>query len=422
MKTPTPRRNAAAASLSPKIDPGLTEGGAMATVYLDNNATTRVDEKVVAAMLPFFTEFFGNASSTHEFGANVAPAMKAARQKLQAVLGAEHDHEILFTSGGTESDATALLSALDAAPERREIVTTAVEHPAVLTLCQHLEKTGRAKIHYIGVDAAGKLDLDAFRAALSERTALVSVQWANNETGVIFPVEELAQLAKQAGALFHTDAVQAVGKIPLALKNSSIDLLSLSGHKLHGPKGIGALYVRKGVKLHPLFRGGKQERGRRAGTENIPGIIGLGAAAEICARNLDRDFAVISGLRDKLESGILAKIPACRVNGGGQPRLPNTCNIAFEHADGEAVLHRLDKAGIAASSGSACASGSMEPSHVLRAMQVPPVALQGAIRFSLSRDTAEADIARVLEILPEIVETTREKSPLWAEIRQKQFA
>jgi cysteine desulfurase len=394
----------------------------MATVYLDNNATTRVDDKVVAAMLPFFTEFFGNASSTHEFGASVAPAMKAARQKLQALLGAEHDHEILFTSGGTESDTTAVLSALDAAPGRDEIVTTAVEHPAILNLCQHLEKTGRAKIHFIGVDAAGKLDLDAFRAALSERTALVSVQWANNETGVIFPVEELAALAKEAGALFHTDAVQAVGKIPLALKNSGVDLLSLSGHKLHGPKGIGALYVKKGVKLHPLFRGGKQERGRRAGTENSPGIVGLGAAAELSAQNLEQDFARIAALRDKLESGILGKIPAVRVNGGGQPRLPNTCNVAFEHADGEAVLHRLDKAGIAASSGSACASGSMEPSHVLRAMHVPPVALQGAIRFSLSRDTSEAEIDRVLEILPEIVEATRAKSPLWAEIRQKQFA
>jgi cysteine desulfurase len=248
------------------------------------------------------------------------------------------------------------------------------------------------------------------------------VQWANNETGVIFPVEELAALARQAGALFHTDAVQAVGKIPLALKNSGVDLLSLSGHKLHGPKGIGALYVKKGVKLYPLFRGGKQERGRRAGTENIPGIIGLGAAAEIFAQNLDRDFIRIQALRDKLESGILTSIPAVRVNGGGQPRLPNTCNVAFEHADGEAVLHRLDKAGIAASSGSACASGSMEPSHVLRAMHVPPVALQGAIRFSLSRDTSDADIDRVLEILPDVVETTRAKSPLWAEIRQKQFA
>ena len=394
----------------------------MATVYLDNNATTKVDGKVVAAMLPFFTEFFGNASSTHEFGAAVAPAMKAARQQVQTLLGAEFDHEVIFTSGGTESDTTAILSALDALPDRREIVTTAVEHPAILNLCQHLEKCGRAKVHFIGVDAGGKLDLDAFRAALSQNTAVVSVQWANNETGVIFPVEELAQLAKQAGALFHTDAVQAVGKIPLTLKDSSIDMLSLSGHKLHGPKGIGALYVKKGVKLHPLFRGGKQERGRRAGTENIPGIIGLGAAAELAAQDLEAEIARIKALRDRLERGIAAAIPYCRTNGGGEPRLPNTCNVAFDHAEGEAILHHLDRAGIAASSGSACASGSMEPSHVLRAMQVPPLALQGAIRFSLSRDNGEAEIFRVLEILPQIVEKTRDKSPLWAEIRQKQFA
>jgi cysteine desulfurase len=394
----------------------------MATVYLDNNATTRVDEKVVAAMLPFFTESFGNASSTHDYGASVAPAMKAARQKVQALLGAEFDHEVIFTSGGTESDTTAILSALEALPNRREIVISAVEHPAILNVCQHLEKTGRAKVHFIGVDAAGKLDLDAYRAALSDQTALVSIQWANNETGVIFPVEELAQLAKNVGALFHTDAVQACGKIPLALKSLSIDMLSLSSHKLHGPKGIGALYVKKGVKLHPLFRGGKQERGRRAGTENIPGIIGLGAAAEIAAQNLEQDLARVKALRDRLESGLLAKIPLSRINGGNEDRLPNTSNVAFEHADGEAVLHRLDKAGIAASSGSACASGSMEPSHVLRAMQVPPVALQGAIRFSLSRDNSDADIDKLLEILPDIVETTREKSPLWAEIRQKQFA
>ena len=394
----------------------------MATVYLDNNATTRVDEKVVAAMLPFFTESFGNASSTHDYGASVAPAMKAARQKVQALLGAEFDHEVIFTSGGTESDTTAVLSALEALPNRREIVISAIEHPAILNVCQHLEKTGRAKVHFIGVDAAGKLDLDAYRAALSDQTALVSIQWANNETGVIFPVDELAQLAKNVGALFHTDAVQACGKIPLALKNLSIDMLSLSSHKLHGPKGIGALYVKKGVKLHPLFRGGKQERGRRAGTENIPGIIGLGAAAEIAAQNLEQDLARVKALRDRLESGLLAKIPLSRINGGNEDRLPNTSNVAFEHADGEAVLHRLDKAGIAASSGSACASGSMEPSHVLRAMQVPPVALQGAIRFSLSRDNSDADIDKLLEILPDIVETTREKSPLWAEIRQKQFA
>jgi cysteine desulfurase len=394
----------------------------MAVVYLDNNATTRVDPRVVQAMLPFFTESFGNASSTHEYGAAVAPALKEARKQVQALLGAEFDHEVVFTSGGTESDTTAIFSALEASPERNEIVTSAVEHPAVLNVCQNLERIGRARIHYIGVDAQGELDLDAYRAALSEKTALVSIMWANNETGKIFPVAELAAEAKAVGALFHTDAVQAFGKIDMALKGSAIDMLSLSGHKLHGPKGIGALYVKKGVKLSPLFRGGKQERGRRAGTENVPGIVGLGLAADIARQTLAADHARIKALRDHLESGLLAAIPLARINGGGDSRLPNTCNISFDYADGEAVLNKLDRAGVAASSGSACASGSMEPSHVLRALNIPPYALQGAIRFSLSRESTEDDIARVLAALPEIVAATREKSPLWAEVRPSQVA
>jgi cysteine desulfurase len=394
----------------------------MAVVYLDNNATTRVDRQVIQSMLPFFTESFGNASSTHEYGAAVAPALKEARKQVQALLGAEFDHEVVFTSGGTESDTTAIFSALEASPERNEIVTSAVEHPAVLNVCQTLERTGRTKVHYIGVDAQGDLDRDAYRAALSDKTALVSIMWANNETGKIFPVAELAAEAKAVGALFHTDAVQAFGKIDMALKGAAIDLLSLSGHKIHGPKGIGALYVKKGVKLSPLFRGGKQERGRRAGTENVPGIIGLGLAADIARQNLAADHARIKGLRDRLESGLLAAIPLARINGGGDSRLPNTCNISFDYADGEAVLHKLDRAGVAASSGSACASGSMEPSHVLRALNIPAFALQGAIRFSLSRESTEDDIARVLAALPEIVAATREKSPLWAEVRPSQVA
>jgi cysteine desulfurase len=394
----------------------------MAVVYLDNNATTRVDPRVVQAMLPFFTESFGNASSTHDYGVAVAPALKEARKQVQALLGAEFDHEVVFTSGGTESDTTAIFAALEASPERNEIVTSAVEHPAVLNVCQTLERTGRVKVHYIGVDAQGDLDLDAYRAALSDRTALVSIMWANNETGKIFPVAELAAEAKAVGALFHTDAVQAFGKIDMTLKGAAIDLLSLSGHKIHGPKGVGALYVKKGVKLSPLFRGGKQERGRRAGTENVPGIVGLGLAADIARQNLAADHARIKALRDRLESGLLAAIPLARINGGGDSRLPNTCNISFDYADGEAVLHKLDRAGVAASSGSACASGSMEPSHVLRALNIPPYALQGAIRFSLSRESTEDDISRVLAALPEIVAATREKSPLWAEVRPSQVA
>lgn len=387
----------------------------MAPAYLDNNATTRVAAEVVAAMLPFFTENFGNASSTHEFGAAVAPALKAARQSVQTLIGAEFDHEILFTSGGTESDATAILSALETQAPRAEIVTSAVEHPAVLNFCQHLEKTGRAKIHIIPVDETGALDMNAYRAALSEKTAVVSIMWANNETGKIFPVAELAALAHEAGALFHSDAVQAAGKLALNVKDTAVDMLSLSGHKICGPKGIGALYVKKGTKFSALFRGGKQERGRRAGTENAPAIVGLGVAAKL-AQNTDH--ARIATLRDRLENGLLAAIPQARVNGAGA-RLPNTLNIAFACADSEALLHKLDRAGVAASSGSACASGTMEPSHVLRAMRVPPLYLQGALRFSLSLETTEAEIDLVLQNLPEIVSSVREKSPLWGEMLKK---
>ncbi len=394
----------------------------MTVAYLDNNATTRVDREIAEAMSPFFSESFGNASSNHAHGAAVAPALKEARQQVQALLGAEFDHEVVFTSGGTESNTTAIFSALETAPERNEIVTSLVEHPSVLGVCQHLERTGRARVHYIGVNASGDLDLDALQASLSDKTALVSIMWANNETGRIFPVEEIASLAKSAGALFHTDAVQAFGKMSMALKETAIDLMSLSGHKIHGPKGVGALYLRKGVELNPLFRGGRQERGRRAGTENVPGIVGLGAAAKRARRTLAEDIARIENLRDRLEAGLLASAPLARVNGGGGDRLPNTCNISFDHADSEAVLHGLDRAGVAASSGSACALGSMEPSHVLRALNLPPSALQGAIRFSLSRETTDEDIAKVLAVLPDIVARVREKSPLWADARPSRVA
>jgi cysteine desulfurase len=387
----------------------------MAPAYLDNNATTRVLPEVLAAMLPFFTQNFGNASSTHEYGAAVAPALKTARQAVQALIGAAFDHEVIFTSGGTESNTTAILSALETQTDRNEIVTSAVEHPAVLNLCQHLEKTGRAKVHVIPVNEAGDLDLEAYKAALSEKTALVSIMWANNETGRIFPVADLSLLAKAAGALFHTDAVQATGKIALDVKDTAIDMLSLSGHKLHGPKGVGALYVKKGVKFSALFRGGKQERGRRAGTENTPGIVGLGASATLA---LDTDHARIEALRDRLQDGLDRAIPFAQINGIG-PRLPNTLNIGFGYADSEALLHKLDRAGVAASSGSACASGTMEPSHVLRAMRVSPLYLQGALRFSLSRETTAAEIDLVLTHLPAIVASVREKSPLWAEVSKR---
>lgn len=384
-------------------------------VYLDNNATTKVDERVVAAMLPYFTEQFGNPSSMHAFGASVGGAVRDARGKLQRLLGSEFDHEIVFTSGGTESNNAALLSAIEASPGRSEIVTTAVEHPAILATCEHLEKTRGIKVHIIGVDARGRLDIGAYRAALSERTALVSIMWANNETGTINPVAELAELAKAAGALFHTDAVQAVGKVPIDLKTTSIDMLSLSGHKLHGPKGIGALYVCRGVRFRSLLKGGHQERGRRAGTENTPGIVGLGVAAEIAHANLAADMSYIGGLRDRLEKGLLQRIGKSFVTGDTANRLPNTSNIAFEFIEGEAILLLLNRAGIAASSGSACTSGSLEPSHVLRAMGVPYTAAHGAIRFSFCRDNSAEDVDQVLNAMPGIIERLRELSPFWTE-------
>ncbi len=379
-------------------------------IYLDNNATTRADPAVVAAMLPFFTEQFGNASSTHAFGRDVAEAVKAARKSLAALLGAAFDHEIVFTSGGTEADNTALLSALATQEGRDEIVTSAVEHPAILAVVEHLEAAGRARIHRIGVDATGRLDVEAYRQALGPRTALASVMWANNETGTLFPVTELAQMAHAAGGLFHTDAVQAVGKIPIDLKATEIDMLSLSGHKLHGPKGIGALYVRKGTPFAPLIRGGPQERRRRGGTENVPAIIGLGTAAELALAQMADTTTRVRDLRDRLEQGVMQQVGQCRVLGDAQNRLPNTSNIAFEQIDGEAVIHRMNRAGIAASLGSACASGSMEPSHVLRAMAVPAEALRGAIRLSFSRDNGEDEVDQVLQILPAIISDLRSMS------------
>ena len=325
----------------------------MKPVYLDNNATTRTDPQVVETMLPFFTEQFGNASSMHAFGADVGSALAKSRKQIQALLGSEFDHEIVFTSGGTEADNAAILSALQTQIGRKEIITSAVEHPAVLSLVAHLEKTQNITVHIIGVDAMGRLDMEAYRKALGPKTAIVSIMWANNETGTIFPVEELAQMAHEAGALFHTDAVQAVGKVPMNLAESEIDMLSLSGHKLHGPKGIGALYVRKGVRFRPLVRGGHQERGRRAGTENVPAIIGLGRAAELALEHMQDEQTRVAAMRDRLEEGLLASIPNCFVTGDATSRLPNTCNIAFEYIEGEAILLLMNKEGIAASSGSA---------------------------------------------------------------------
>ena len=381
-------------------------------IYLDNNATTMVDPLVVEAMLPFFTEQYGNPSSLHQFGDKVGRTLKKARQQVQTLLGAEFDSEIIFTSCGTESDSTAILSALRAQPDRKEIITTVVEHPAILTLCEYLEKDGYI-VHRLKVDKKGRLNLKEYEKLLSEKVAIVSVMWANNESGTLFPVEKMAEMAKQVGVMFHTDAVQAVGKLPINLKQSSIDMLSLSGHKLHAPKGIGVLYLRRGVRFRPLLRGGHQERGRRAGTENAASIIALGKACEMAMQHMDYENTFVKAMRDKLEKGILDQVSHCFVTGDPENRLPNTCNIAFEFIEGEAILLLLNKLGIAASSGSACTSGSLEPSHVMRAMDIPFTAAHGSTRFSLSRYNTMEEIESVIAAVPPIVAQLRKLSPYW---------
>ncbi|MBV1789714.1 cysteine desulfurase NifS [Marinobacterium sp. D7] len=383
-------------------------------IYLDNNATTMVDPAVFEEMKPYFCEQFGNPSSLHSFGNKVGFALKRARKQIQDLLGAEHDSEIIFTSCGTESDSTAILSALKAQPERKEIITTLVEHPAVLTLCEYLETEGYT-VHKLEVDSKGRLDLDKYRSLLSDKVAVVSVMWANNESGTIFPIEEMAQLAAEQGIMFHTDAVQAVGKIPINLKDSAISMLSLSGHKLHAPKGIGVLYLRRGVRYRPLLRGGHQERGRRAGTENAPAIVGLGKACELAAEHMAFENTQVKAMRDRLEQGILAAVPNCFVTGDPDNRLPNTASIAFEYIEGEAILLLLNKVGIAASSGSACTSGSLEPSHVMRAMGIPYTAAHGTVRFSFSRYNTMAEVERVIKEVPPIVAKLRKLSPYWGE-------
>ena len=386
----------------------------MEGIYFDNNATTMVDPDIVQEMLPYFSEQFGNPSSIHEFGNKVGFALKRARKQIQGLLGVEHDSEIIFTSCGTESDSTAILSAIKAQPERNEIITTVVEHPAVLTLCEHLEKEGY-KVHYLKVDKKGRLDLDEYKSLLSDKVAVVSVMWANNETGTLFPVIEMAELANAVGVMFHTDAVQAVGKIPLDLKNTKIDMLSLSGHKLHAPKGIGVLYLRRGVRFRPLLRGGHQERGRRAGTENAAAIVALGRAAEIAQSHIEFENTEVAAMRDRLEQEILEAVPYSFVTGDPDVRLPNTANIAFEYVEGEAILMLLNKKGIAASSGSACTSGSLEPSHVMRAMDIPYTAAHGSIRFSLSRYNTMEEVERVIAEVPAIIAQLRKLSPYWGE-------
>jgi cysteine desulfurase len=378
------------------------------TIYLDNNATTRVDERVFSEMVPFLTAFYGNPSSMHSFGGQVAKAIQTAREQVADLIGALPS-EVVFTSCGTEGNNTAIRSALATQGDRKHIITTQVEHACVLNLCKALEKQGY-RVTYLSVDRNGMLDLMELEAALTGDTAIVSTMYANNETGVIFPVEQIGALAKSYGALFHVDAVQAVGKIPINLQNSSIDFLTLSGHKFHAPKGVGALFVRKGVRLRPHLIGGHQERNRRGGTENVAGIVGLGQAALLAQQNLPQ-MQSVQALRDYLETAILRTIPDTVVNGQGSPRLPNTTNIGFKYIEGEAILLLLDREGICASSGSACTSDSLEPSHVLRAMGLPYSVLHGSIRFSLSRFTTREEVDRLLEVMPRIVSQLRSLSP-----------
>ena len=385
-------------------------------IYMDNNATTRVAPEVLDAMMPYLRDYYGNPSSMHTFGGQVGRAVARAREQVADLLGAAPE-EIVFTSCGTESDSTAILSALQTYPEKNHVVTTRVEHPAVKNLCENLELFTGRKYHTtrLHVNSDGTLDVQRFRDSLTDETVIASAMWANNETGVLFPVEEMARITRERGILFHTDAVQAVGKIPLNLRDSAIDFLSISGHKLHAPKGVGVLYVRKGTPFVPFMNGGHQERGRRGGTENVASIIGLGRACELAAAKMAEENTRVRALRDKLEHGLLTSVPKALLNGHPELRLPNTANISFEYVEGEAILLHMNQLNICASSGSACTSGSLEPSHVLRAMGVPFTAAHGSIRFSLSVYNTEEEIDFVLAHMPPIIEKLRALSPFWEE-------
>ena len=383
----------------------------MKTVYVDNNATTQVAPEVIDAMLPFLKNMWGNPSSMHTFGGQVAKYIDKAREQVATLIGAERASEIVFTSCGSESDNTAIRSALLASPQKRHLITTNVEHPAVLNLCKELQKEGY-DVTFLAVDGEGRLDLEEFGKSIRDDTAIVSIMWANNETGVIFPIEEIAAECQKRNVLLHVDAVQAVGKISIDLKKTPITYLALSGHKLHAPKGVGALYVRRGTKFHPWLVGGHQEHGRRGGTENVASIVGLGVACELARKNIEDERTRVAAMRDKLEKGILESIPRSFVNGNRKMRLPNTTNISFEAIEGEAILLLMNEFGICASSGSACTSGSLLPSHVLVAMGIPFTRAHGSIRFSLSCYNTDEEITFILEKMPGIVSRLRSLSPV----------
>ena len=383
-------------------------------VYMDNNATTQVAPEVLEEMTPYLKDMYANPSSMYAFAGQVKEGVKKARKQIGDLIGADPE-EITFTSCGTESDSTAILSALQTFPEKRHVVTTRVEHPAIKNLCESLDTlTGhKHRVTRLKVDDEGMLDMAEYEEALTEDTAIVSIMWANNETGVVFPIEEMAKMAHQRGILFHTDAVQAVGKIPIDLKKLDVDFLSMSGHKLHAPKGVGVLYVKRGTPFIPFLTGGHQEGGKRGGTENVASIVGLGKACELAMEKMEEENSRVRYLRDKLEAGLLERIPKALLNGNKHARLPNTSNISFEYVEGEAILLHMNRFNICASSGSACTSGSLEPSHVLRAMGVPFTAAHGSIRFSLSVYNTEEEVDVVLEKMPAIIELLREMSPFW---------
>jgi cysteine desulfurase len=377
-------------------------------IYLDNNSSTRVDPAVLEEMMPYLTTDYGNPSGSHRFGARVKEATNLARERMAALLGCQ-PNEIVFTSGGTESDNTALHSALQMSPERRHIVTTSVEHNAVLNYCEAFVRRGCA-VTIVDVDEQGHLDLGALERAIRSDTAVVSVMWANNETGVIFPLAEIADLCRLKGVFFHTDAVQAVGKMPIDLSEVPVHFLSLSGHKLHAAKGVGALYVNRKARFQPLLVGGPQEGGRRAGTDNVPSIVGLGKAAELSLSTLEEENTRVRALRDRFESTLLAELDEVLVNGDPGARLPNTSNLAFTGVDAQAILLKLDQEGVCCSLGSSCTTGAVQPSHVLRAMHFTNERARSSLRFSFGRYNTEAELDEVLAILPRIVRQLRQLS------------
>ncbi|MFA5085320.1 MAG: cysteine desulfurase NifS [Candidatus Omnitrophota bacterium] len=384
----------------------------MRKVYLDNNATTRMREEVLEAMLPYYKDIYGNASSIHSFGRPARKAIDEARAHVAGLLGAASPEEIIFTSGGTESDNFAIKGVLRALKAKGDhIITTAIEHHAVLNTCKSLEKEG-CKVTYLGVDKYGLIDLEELRRAITDKTVLITIMYANNEMGTIEPVVEIGNIAKEKGVYFHTDAVQAVGKLDLAVKDMHIDLLSMSGHKIYGPKGVGVIYIKRGTKIVPQLLGGHHEMGKRAGTENVAGIVGLGEAARLAKRDMP-DEDRIKDLRDYLYKGIASNIEDIHLNGHPEKRLPNTLNVSFTYLEGESIILNLDMEGIAASTGSACTSGTLEPSHVLTAMGLDPVNTQGSVRFSLGRDNTKEDMDYVIGILPPIIKRLRAMSPLY---------